>query len=308
MNYCVYGGQFGSEGKGSLSEHLSKDAPFVAFGENRPNSGHTNSKGKTRNLPSCSFDAVAVILGPDSVIDVEVLLEDIKQIGNKPVFIHEYAAICSDYDKNNEHFLASRIGGTGTGSGFALHNKQLLRDLNLTIKNKNVPGVKLLSNQEYFSTIKKYSNLNFIFECSQGVLLDVNFGYFPYCTARSTLPRMCIERNGLGYLPWKYYGVYRTYPIRVGGPSGPTGADEITFEQLGVSAEFTTVTKRKRRIFNFSRSDFNFSVFLSRPDVIAFTFADYLKGRDIKSWIKEQQITTTKYTMWSNKQGIFYSL
>ena len=78
MNYVIYGGQYGSEGKASACEYLIKKEKslgkkIAVIGENSPNSGHTCSLGATKNIPAASFFADIVLLGPDAVIDVEVL-------------------------------------------------------------------------------------------------------------------------------------------------------------------------------------------------------------------------------------------
>ena len=155
-----------------------------------------------------------------------------------------------------------------------------------------------------------------IFECSQGTLLDTNFGVFPFCTSRSTLPRVAIERNGLGWIDWEYAGVYRTYPIRTGGPSGPTGGDELDWKYLGVKPEIATVTKRVRRIFEFSEKDFCKSLSLNRPDYLMFTFLDYIGIDDLKNkndqlafeeWLDFYNIGEVRRfpVFISNKTGVF---
>jgi adenylosuccinate synthase len=79
--------------------------------------------------------------------------------------------------------------------------------------------------------------------------------------------------------------VCRTYPIRVGGPSGPLGI-EITYEKLaersGISidellrTEKTTTTNKQRRLAEFDWFQFKRAVQLNGPTDIALTFADYL--------------------------------
>lgn len=303
MKICIFGGQYGSEGKGSYSEFVAgllTDKLIVA-GENSPNSGHTCSKGKVQNLPAASFFASKVLLGPDSVISVNQLYEDLRAIrtgtNNIPqVFIHENAAwtVPSDKEMEMNTGVISRISSTGSGSGAARFRKQFGREEHSTIKSAckqvvNWPEeVTLLNNSEYFQFIRDNDASDWIFECSQGTLLDVNFGRFPYVTSRSTIPRVAVERNGLGD-NWQYAGVYRTYPIRTGGPSGPTGGKELDWEAEGLKPEIATVTKRKRRLFAFDRSEFLLSLKLSRPTELAFTHLDYLKiGFD--DWLHEKQI------------------
>jgi adenylosuccinate synthase len=302
MKICIYGGQFGSEGKGSIAEAFIRRRPYpdrllVVFGDNSPNSGHTNSLGKTRNIPVSSFYADMVILGPDSVIDLECLIDDIQKVlayrsanhNSKPfqIYIHENAALVSEKHRVMESDLVGRVSSTGTGSGAARFDKQFNRLVTSTIGYAITDSVQLaqrlsevqvsvVGNPTYIQLVDGCHNHDCLFECSQGALLDVNFGYFPFTTSRSTLARVSIERNGLGSLNWRVAGVYRTYPIRTGGPSGPTGGGEITFEKIGVDAEIATVTKRKRRVFEFSQSDFLTSAYLNRPDYIAFTHLDYI--------------------------------
>lgn len=306
MHICIFGGQYGSEGKGSYSEYCAKrmmpGRELIVAGENSPNSGHTCSLGKVQNLPAASFFADSVLLGPDSVISVLQLYEDLKSIKfatNKsvPVYIHENAAWCLPSDKvtEKEDGVVERISSTGSGSGAARFRKQYRREALSTIKSIKgyvtpLPdGVKLLTTKEYQLFVAAHDMDNWLFECSQGVMLDVNFGRFPYVTSRSTLPRVAIERNGLGGMFWQYEGVYRTFPIRTGGPSGPTGGVELTWKDVGVEPEIATVTRRVRRVFAFDSGDFLTSVRLTRPDALAFTHLDYLK-QDFQTWAEDNGI------------------
>lgn len=300
MKYVVYGGQFGSEGKGSCAEWLLKnrrDAEHLTvFGENSPNSGHTCSLGKTRNLPAASFFADDVILGPDSAIDLSVLAHDLQTIksargGSVPnVYIHCNAALLplTASAHEIEDGLVNRVASTSSGSGFArAYCKQYLREELAVVgcARKQVAAlgypVHILDHNQYCGAVCAAGSVvdnDCLFECSQGVLLDNSWGYYPYVTSRCTLPRVAVERNGLGDIDWQYVGVHRCHPIRTGGNSGPTGGDEIRFEHFGVKPEIATVTGRTRRLFAFSQRDFQLSVRLARPDIIAFTHLDYVEA------------------------------
>jgi len=305
MKLCVYGGHYGSEGKGSAAEWLAKharhvdlktkqpDRQLVVMGENSPNSGHTCSLGKTRNLPSTAFFADMVLMGPDSAINLSVLIEDISAIaaarnGDVPdIYIHEHAALVQKDDQAAEQSdgVVKRISSTGSGSGAARAlRKQYLRNEDAVIKagmrEVEMPDgnhVHIVTRSQYLAMIEDLHTEDCLFECSQGTLLDVNWGIYPYVTSRQTLPRVAIERNALAGLGFDYVGVYRTFPIRTGGPSGPTGAEEITFDEIGVEPEIASVTKRTRRVFRFSSDDFRLSINLTRPQYICFTHLDYLK-------------------------------
>lgn len=280
--FVVYGGQYGSEGKASAAEYLARkinNKNLVVIGENGPNSGHTCSLGSTRNIPATSYFAKTVVMGPDSVIEPNILIDDWKKTGKPKIIIHENAALLKETDKNNEFDVVKRISSTGSGSGKARQNKFIDRLDDAVIKNYKFPkGIYVLNSDLYYRYLSGIHHRPIIFECSQGTLLDINFGIYPYVTSRTTLPRAAVERNGLGYFDWKYVGVYRTYPIRTGGPSGPTGGVELTWKQLGKKRETATVTKRIRRVFEFSVDDFLKSIKLNRPDILMFTFLDYLEG------------------------------
>ncbi len=309
MKHCVFGGQYGSEGKGSVSEYYAKlnlasnggctdrnpNKLLIAAGENSPNSGHTCTVGSTRNIPSVSFFADCILLGPDSIIDINCLKADLEAVAKYrgktiPIYIHQNAGfldINSDREKDCMD-VVERISSTNSGTTVAREQKFTRRAEDATIgkimaqHDGNLALVlgqpaSLLNHMQYLHFLNTNSSYDWIFECSQGSLLDTNWGIYPYVTSRSTLPRVAIARNGLSAFDWHYTGTYRTYPIRTGGPSGPTGGAETTFESIGVPSEQATVTKRIRRIFKFSAEDFYLSIQLNQPDTIAFTHLDYLQ-------------------------------
>jgi adenylosuccinate synthase len=322
MKHIVYGGLFGSEGKGCVAEHLCQELGrgeiganhprLVITGDNSPNSGHTCSLGKTRNLPASSFYADTVLIGPDAVIDCDTFLADLVEIQmlnkNVEVYVHDQAACLSsnisEFDKKREFEagLVERIGSTGSGSGYARHYKQFNREENAVVKGNSDliirlanRGVRILNRSSWLAMVNDLERLNVIgsvnivFECGQGVLLDVNHGYFPYVTSRSTLPAVAVARNGWWAHGWTYHGVFRTFPIRTGGHSGPTAGREISWDELNVEKEIATVTKRVRRVFELHYDDLDISFKLQRPDVAYVTHCDYVDKsgdpRIIKEWL-----------------------
>lgn len=289
-HHVVYGGQFGSEGKGCVaewlirnraSEHLAK--PVIVIGENGPNSGHTNTLGKTRSIPVSSYLADVVFIGPDAVIDPVILLADLMAVRQvRPdirVFVHAHAGLITSDNTLAEQYLVGSIGSTATGGGACRADKYVRRSAHAvvgSIGGWNGKGIQILDNDEYLSRVESYSSGFMLFECSQGFMLDTNFGYYPYCTSRSTSPRVAIERNGLGGFPWTYHSTCRCHPIRTGGNSGPTGGREMSWTELGANPEQATVTKRTRRIFEFSKRDYEIMRVITRPDAIWFTHFDYI--------------------------------
>lgn len=301
FKFCVYGAQYGSEGKGCAAEWLIRayhieGRNLVVLGENAPNSGHNNSKGKTRSLPVSAYYATHVILGPDSAVDPLMLIREIQEIRiHNPevkVYVHENAAMIRVTDVEGEiaHDLAKKIGSTQSGGGFARTQKALLRQSDLTMKAFSglTNGVfEIVDRVRYYELLTGFNldnNTEWLIECSQGLMLDMNLGYYPYVTSRSTHPRVVIERNGWGpSSEWIMIGVYRSYPIRTGGNSGPTGGRELTWEALKLKPEIAAVTKRVRRIFEFDGADFIYGMNLVKPQAMMFTHLDYLP-ENYRTW------------------------
>jgi adenylosuccinate synthase len=303
FKFCVYGAQFGSEGKGCAAEWLIRSyrtkPNLVVLGENAPNSGHNNSLGKTRSLPVSAYFATHVILGPDSAIDPHMLIAEVTQIKlHNPklqVFVHENAAIigATDIDAEAGYNLAKRIGSTQSGGGFARTQKALmrLRDLVMQSWAGVTGGAFEIVDRVRYHELLQIDDADWLIECSQGLMLDMNLGYYPFVTSRSTHPRVVIERNGWGpSSEWSLIGVYRSYPIRTGGNSGPTGGKELSWEILSLKPEIAAVTKRVRRVFEFNGADFIYSLNLVKPGAMMFTHLDYLpeSHRDwhgFQSWL-----------------------
>lgn len=303
MNVCVYGGQYGSEGKGCVSQFVAtqwlNSKPILAIGENSPNSGHTCVMGTVRSIPAASFFANEILLGPGAVVNFDLLKEDLDKVRavNSKVtcYIHEHAGVAIEGDRIDEEgaSLVSRISSTGSGSGAARWMKFYHRLGNRVVKAWPVKmqevGANLISRHAYMAFVKSRMKGNVIFECGHGTLLDTSWGVYPYVTSRSTLPVVALNSNGLGHEGlWEFAGAYRVHPVRTGGPSGPTGGKELTWEDLQVPKEITSVTKRVRRVFEWSDDDFALSISLQKPDWLFLTHCDYCDGGKPSKWIREK--------------------
>lgn len=117
-------------------------------------------------------------------------------------------------------------------------------------------------------------------------------GDYPWVTSRDTTVAGCLADAGIAATRVRrVVMVCRTYPIRVGGTSGPM-EKEISYEQLAARShipidelkkiEKTTTTKKQRRLAEFDWTQLHRSTLLNGPTDIALTFVDYLniKNRD----------------------------
>jgi len=91
-----------------------------------------------------------------------------------------------------------------------------------------------------------------IIEGTQGYGLGSHAGYYPHCTSSDCRAIDFLAMAGIP--PWSMFArnleiviVYRVHPIRIAGNSGPLKG-ETTWEKLGIPDEFTTVTKKVRRV------------------------------------------------------------
>jgi adenylosuccinate synthase len=123
-----------------------------------------------------------------------------------------------------------------------------------------------------------------LLEGTQGTTLSLHHGPYPHVTSRDTTVAGCLADAGIAPMRLRrVVMVCRTYPIRVGGASGPMWK-EITYEDLasrsGIpidelrTTETTTTTKRQRRIAEFDWLQLRRSTLLNGPTDIALTFVD----------------------------------
>jgi adenylosuccinate synthase len=203
------------------------------------------------------------------VIDVGILLKELEECKDHldatgaQVFVHEMAAVVSPSDLEEEKSLV-RIGSTMKGTSAAMCRKIRREPLAIAREAlKNVSQLCVVSDEEYRNHLHRSSIVQI--EGAQGYSLGINSGFYPYTTSREcTIFQLAVD-CALPALPDKTYGSLRTFPIRVAnryneqgeqvGTSGPCYPDqkEITWEEIGVEPEFTTVTKLKRRVFTFSQ-------------------------------------------------------
>lgn len=240
----------------------------------------------------------AIYLTGGAVIDWEKLGEeasaylrggfgaDDKQALASELAIHPYAAVITPEEKMQDGWNVSSIASTGQGVGPAIMNK-LRRDTKFVVAGHREKfeyltdrGASILTDPNDF--LIEFEKSHGYIEVSQGFSLGINSGFYPHTTSRECSVSQAIADAGLS--PFDVRNVImsvRTFPIRVGNTensSGPYYADqdEMTWEGIGQPEEFTTVTKRVRRIFSWSALQFEHALRANRPNVIFLNFVNYL--------------------------------
>lgn len=273
----IVGGQFGSEGKGHIAAHISPEYDcLVRVGG--PNAGHTVFEKPYNHvfhlLPSGTHRApnAKLIIGPGAVLNLEKLLNEIRTFGieNGRLMIDENAVIISPEDIEAETKVKDIISSTAQGVGAATANNIISR---LFSDDKHKAKHFLKELRPYLgSTADELERLyqggkKILLEGTQGTGLSLYHGLYPHVTSRDTTVAGCLSEAGISpRRVRKIIMVTRTYPIRVGGQSGPFISNEIDMrivaERSGKNAEdllkkeITTTTKKNRRIAEFSWSMF----------------------------------------------------
>jgi len=267
----VVGGQFGSEGKGKTVAILARQhrRPWVVRCGG-PNSGHSLTRNNTtvvlRQLPvaAASCPNAILLLAAGCAIDLNLIIQEIETwaIPRDRLFIDPRAVLITEEDRILESRLRESIASTGTGTGSALA-RRLLRD----------PGVVCASQSAELArraTVTAIAPLlqaairdggDVIVEGSQGFGLSLlHSPDYPFVTSRDTTASAFASEVGLGPRDiGEVLVVVRTFPIRVGGYSGPL-KNEISWDDVmriggdpHVIQEYTSVTRRLRRVAEFDR-------------------------------------------------------
>jgi adenylosuccinate synthase len=119
-----------------------------------------------------------------------------------------------------------------------------------------------------------------LFEGAQGLMLDVDFGTYPYVTSSNTVVAQAATGCGLGPRAiGMVLGICKAYTTRVGSGPFPTEDTGETGELLGQRGkEFGTVTGRKRRCGWFDATMVRQAVTVGGIDGLALTKLDVLDG------------------------------
>lgn len=288
----VVGGQYGSEGKGKVCAHLAKsDTVDLMVRCGGPNSGHTvdldGMRYELRQVPAGFVNpSTRLLLAPGSLISPTVFLKEVELCGldANRIGIDRNAGIIENTDAEAEHAndLRGRLGSTGVGVGGAV-SRRVIRspDFRLASEVPELGQFVTRVSEEATEAVKQGRTV--VIEGTQGFGLSLyHTEKWPFCTSRDTTAHSFLGEVGLGVRDFEVIMAVRTYPIRVGGNSGPL-PNEITWEEVRRRsgypvpvAEYTTTTKRLRRVAEFSWDVVERAVAANCPSQLVVHGADYL--------------------------------
>lgn len=301
--HVIVDGQFGSTGKGAFSKWLADQAiaegwqPDVVVSNAGPNSGHTfyhgDDKHVLKQLPTFAVAMhlmgveIPVFLSAGAAINVELLMKEIERYPGIEVWVHPNAAVITDEDVLTEHSgSVAAVAGTASGTGAAIARK-VLRDPKAIIAGYDLGDSHFYVGDWSQSCTEQGWDVSdgtkAVVEVSQGFSLGINSGFYPKVTSREcTVMQAMADARMPPRFHATTYMVVRTFPIRVGNYNGHSSGgyysdqEEITWADIGVAPELTTVTQRERRIFTFSEEQYAHAFEVNDPDFVFVNFLNYL--------------------------------
>jgi adenylosuccinate synthase len=308
-NTALIGLQWGDEGKGKLIDYLCGSFDAVCRYQGGANAGHTviyeGEKLSLHLIPSGIFhqDKTSII-GNGVVIDIVQLMKEIEELKKKGIETKDNLKISkrshlilpSYFEEEKE--MKDVIGTTGKAIGPSYSNKILRKGLRMGdifspdyLSKFNLPPeyFKILESfrenygQMVTDTVELLRNLikdnrKIIFEGAQGVLLDIDFGTYPYVTSSNPTPGGISTGSGIPpNLISNIIGVTKAYTTRVGKGPFPTRMEKETEEIIRKNGqEFGTTTGRPRNCGWLDLVGLKFACWITGTTEIAITKIDVL--------------------------------
>jgi adenylosuccinate synthase len=243
----IFGLSWGDEGKGKISNAISKNYDIVCRWNGGPNAGHTvylnDKKYKTHVIPCGVFQNKLSVIGPNCVINIDKFFDEIDYLKKEGfdtslIKVSPKAHIITEkHIQYDLKFLKSKLGTTGQGIAPAYSDKAL--------RIGKLAGNYL--DKQYIWDGVLYGEI--LCEGAQSFWLDINYGDYPYVTSSETLPYSACS---LGFSPKKVrdiIGVAKIYDTKSGvDPLFPESLweDEELNMIIELGKEFGSTTGRKR--------------------------------------------------------------
>lgn len=316
MHTSLIGLQWGDEGKGKLIDCLAPSYDVICRYQGGANAGHTviyeGNKIPLHLIPSGIFHPDKVcIIGNGTVIDINELMGEIRELRKINIefdnrfFISKRAHIIQP-----EHFMIEKeikreIGTTGKGIGPAYADKFARKGIRMGdifypeyLKKSGISKdfIKTLTNfqKDYGHFITDTVELlhrftmkkkRILFEGAQGVMLDIDFGTYPFVTSSNPTPGGIF--TGTGISPFslsQIIGVTKAYTTRVGKGPFPTQMDNKMQERIReTGGEYGATTGRPRRCGWLDLVALKYATQVTGVTELALSKIDVLDGiREVK--------------------------
>jgi adenylosuccinate synthase len=266
--HAVVGGQYGSEAKGHVAAAMHRRFTSIKYAVRvgGPNAGHSavDDQGRKWALRQIPVAAVVdpnceLVIAAGSEIEPEVLQYEIDlleaagfEVKSRLHIDHEATMIDPEHQQAEQH-LPGTTGSTGKGIG-AARAARIMRTAHTASEFYDTTDTRWLLQEEH------ERGLDILIEGTQGYALGLRAGWYPNCTSGDCRAIDIVAQTGI--MPHRTvdaWVVFRTYPIRIAGPSGAM-QNEVDWETLAarsggyIAAERTTVTQKIRRVGEWDES------------------------------------------------------
>tara|TARA_S200002703_G_scaffold149275_1_gene146675 strand:+ start:2772 stop:3881 length:1110 start_codon:yes stop_codon:yes gene_type:complete len=263
----VVGLQWGDEGKGKITDYLSEDYDWVVRYQGGSNAGHTvyvdGKKYVTHSIPTGVIrPECKSVITHGCVVNPEELCKEIEELEKLGIdftdrlFISKDATVVTHSHLLQDEANKKKWGSTGKGIGPAYRDKYDRRGIKLGSIVNDVAYGKLAP----FMTDTRKLLLNverngdkILMEGAQAVMLDIDFGTYPYVTSSPCTANYAPQGTGLPLSMFgdsAVIGVVKSYTTRIGtGPFPTEFEDEYLTEMLReAGGEYGATTGRPRRM------------------------------------------------------------
>jgi adenylosuccinate synthase len=289
-NLSVVGLQWGDEGKGKIVDYLAGDYDAVARFNGGSNAGHTvvidGSKHTFHLIPSGALKGKELLVGAGVAVDPVILADELSLLpsgARDRLTVDGGCSLVSPVDKEFDAKLeesrgASAIGTTkrGIGPAYAMRALRLgprvmdliagfdFTALSAFYEKMSLDSAGLAAWAEDAAMLLEgitgdvggrvtdisESGGSVLFETSQGTLLDVLHGTYPFVTATHTVSSYIPAALGISpKLSGDPLGVMKCYATRVGAGPFPTELGGPKGEELrSLGGEYGATTGRPRRV------------------------------------------------------------
>jgi len=267
MKTLVVGAQYGDEGKARVVGYFAKNCDWTIRFSGGGNAGHTvyDDNGVEHKL---HYLAAGCVFGKKVAIDTGAVvnLEDLSNEINKQEKVNLFISK-NVHTITKTHIMkdskGSGIGSTKKGIAYVYGDRALRKGHRITQEDLDEYGIKATLYRGLPPIAEKESA---VFESAQGLMLDIDYGDYPYVTSSSVIPSMAHKIN-------KTVAVMKAYCTRVG--SGPPYTPDI--ENLRITGnEFGTTTGRPRNCHWNDIDQLKYAFSILRPDEIVVTKLDIL--------------------------------
>lgn len=309
----ILDGQAGSCGKGKICGYLAKKDDYKISTNNwSSNAGHTfvdkdGRKVSVSHLPIALVNPnTELLINAGAIITPKILFDEIDEyidlIGNRKIYIHPRAMIILEKHREIEK-KEIKSGSTFKGCAAAFTDK-IMRKKDVVLAGDYFKNIDSKYKEKIIITdtslIINESIDEVLIEGAQGQDLDINYGLsYPYVTSRMCSASQLIADAGCS--PYKVKDIYmiiRPYPIRISNEtnigqqiySGDyDGSKEISWKEVSKRCEcnielneYTTVTKKVRRVFEMNWKRLKYNVMINQPTGIVVNFAQYIDWKAYK--------------------------